>query len=116
MKYLCLVYIDETQFYALPPEEIERLYSNGENLALEFQESPTYIDANGLQPTTTAATVRVRGGHVTVTDGPFAETKEQLGGYLLLDVDNLDEAIRMASRIPSACHGSVEIRPVRELK
>jgi hypothetical protein len=80
-----------------------------------FRESGVLVAAEALQPVDTASTVRVRGGRVTVTDGPFAETKEQLAGFYLLDARDLNEAIQMAAKIPPAREGSVEVRPVREL-
>ena len=108
MKYLCLVYGEEKKFDAMPDEECvafdEELRSRGQCVASE-----------ALQPVETATTVRVRNGKVSVTDGPFAETKEQLAGFYLVDARDLNEAIQMASKVPPARVGSVEVRPIREL-
>lgn len=108
MKYLCLVYLEEQKLHAVADGECMAC-GNG------FRESGVLVAAEALQPVDTASTVRVRGGRVTVTDGPFAETKEQLAGFYLLDARDLNEAIQMAAKIPPAREGSVEVRPVREL-
>jgi len=108
MKYLCLVYLDEASLNAVPDSECRRC---GESL----RQSGHHIAAEALQPVHTATTVRVRNGKVAVTDGPFAETKEQLAGFYLVDAADLNEAIHLASKIPPARVGSVEVRPVREL-
>ena len=108
MKYLCLVYLEESKLHAVPDTECmacgEVLRKNGHHIAAE-----------ALQPVSTATTVRVRNGSVSVTDGPFAETKEQLAGFYLIDARDLNEAIRLAAKIPPARVGSVEVRPIREL-
>lgn len=108
MKYLCLVYLEEQKLHAVPDREC---FACGEG----FRKNGVLIAAEALQPTETATTVRVRNGKVSVTDGPFAETKEQLAGFYLVDARDLNEAIQMASKIPPAREGSVEVRPVREL-
>ena len=108
MKYLCLVYLEKEKLRAVPDSEC---MTCGDG----FRESGLLVAAEALQPVETAATVRVRGGKVSVTDGPFAETKEQLAGFYLLDARDLNEAIQMAAKIPPAREGSVEVRPVREL-
>lgn len=108
MKYLCLVYLEEQKLRAVADSECMAC-GNG------FRESGVLVAAEALQPVDTASTVRVRGGRTTVTDGPFAETKEQLAGFYLLDARDLNEAIQMASKIPPAREGSIEVRPVREL-
>jgi hypothetical protein len=108
MKYLCLVYLEKEKLRAVPDGEC---MSCGDG----FRKSGLMIAAEALEPAETAATVRVRGGKVSVTDGPFAETKEQLAGFYLLDARDLNEAIQMAAKIPPAREGSVEVRPVREL-
>jgi hypothetical protein len=108
VKYLCLVYLEEQKLHAVADSECMAC-GNG------FRESGALVAAEALQPVDTASTVRVRGGRVTVTDGPFAETKEQLAGFYLLDARDLNEAIQMAAKIPPAREGSVEVRPVREL-
>ncbi len=108
MKYLCLVYMDEKRLDAVPDRECK---AYGE----EITSSGHRIAAEALQSVHTATTVRVRNGKVSVTDGPFAETKEQLAGFYLIDASDLNEAIQLASRIPPARVGSIEVRPVREL-
>jgi hypothetical protein len=109
MKYLCLIYQDESVSQKLPKAEAEKIH--GEYLAFtdEIKKSGRLLGNNGLQPTQTATTVRVREGKVTTTDGPFAETKEQLGGYFLIEARDLDEEIQVAAKIPSARFGSIEV-------
>jgi hypothetical protein len=116
MKYLCLVYDDEKNLDAMSESELDGLV--GECLAVdeELRKSGHVIASEALEPVHTATTVRVRNGNVSVTDGPFAETKEQLGGFFLIDARDLNDAIQVASRIPSARLGSVEVRPVWELR
>jgi len=108
MKYLCLVYMEEKTLDAVPDSDCMAF---GEGL----RKSGRHIAAEALQRVETATTVRVRDGKVSVTDGPFAETKEQLAGFYLIDAQDLDEAIQVAAKIPPARVGSVEVRPVREL-
>ena len=108
MKYLCLVYLDEQNWSAVPDRECKAC---GEAL----RRGGHHIAAEALQPVHAATTVRVRNGKVAVTDGPFAETKEQLAGFYLVDAADLNEAIQLAAKIPPARAGSVEVRPVREL-
>jgi hypothetical protein len=108
MKYLCLVYLDEKMLNAVPDDECKAC---GDGL----RKSGHHIAAEALQSVHTATTVRVRNGQVSVTDGPFAETKEQLAGFYLIDATDLNEAIQLASKIPPARVGSVEVRPTREL-
>jgi hypothetical protein len=108
MKYLCLVYLDENKLDAVPDRECQAC---GESL----RQSGHHIAAEALQSVHTATTVRVRNGNVSVTDGPFAETKEQLAGFYLIDAKDLNEAIQLASKIPPARVGSIEVRPTREL-
>ena len=112
MKYMLLVYLDEQ---ALSEDEREHCYVESAQLAQELNSSKQYLDASPLHPIATATSVRVREGKRLVTDGPFAETREQLGGYYLIDAQNLDEAIRIAERIPPARFGTIEIRPVMEI-
>ncbi len=108
MKYLCLVYLEEQELHAVPDSDCKAC---GEGL----RKSGHHIAAEALQPVHTATTVRVRNGQVSVTDGPFAETKEQLAGFYLIDAKDLNEAIQLASKIPPARVGSIEVRPTREL-
>jgi hypothetical protein len=108
MKYLCLVYLEKDKLHAVPDRECAACGDG-------FRKSGVLVAAEALQPIETATTVRVRHGKVSITDGPFAETKEQLAGFYLFDARDLNEAIQMASKIPPAREGSIEVRPVREL-
>jgi hypothetical protein len=108
MKYVCLVYLEEQKLRAVPDSEC---VACGEG----FRNSGRLIAAEALQPVETATTVRVRNGKVSITDGPFTETKEHLAGFYLIEAKDLNEAIQMASKIPPAREGSIEVRPVREL-
>jgi hypothetical protein len=108
MKYLCLVYLEEQKLDAVPDSDC-MAYGD------ELRKSGHRIAAEALRPVHTATTVRVRDGRLSVTDGPFAETKEQLAGFYLIDAKDLNEAVALASKIPPARVGSVEVRPVREL-
>jgi hypothetical protein len=112
MKYMLLIYLDEQ---ALSETEREACYVESTQLAHKLKSSGQYLAANPLQPTVLATSVRVREGKRLVTDGPFAETHEQLGGYFIIDAKDLDEAIGIAARIPMARKGTVEIRPVIEI-
>ena len=112
MQYILLIYFDER---ALSVTEREACYVESQQLAYEIKSRGQYLAANPLHPTAMATSVRVRDGKRFVTDGPFAETREQLGGYFLIDAKNLDEAIGIAARIPMARQGTVEIRPVLEI-
>jgi hypothetical protein len=112
MKYMLLIYVDE---HALSETEREACYVESTQLAHEIKSSGQYLAANPLHPTSMATSVRVRDGKRFVTDGPFAETHEHLGGYFLIDAKDLDEAIGIAARIPMARKGTVEIRPVVDL-
>jgi hypothetical protein len=113
MKYLLLIYFDES-WGKLSLAERQRIYAGQTELAQELTTRGCYLGGHPLHPTSSATTVRVREGKRLLTDGPFTETREQLGGYMLIDVDNLDEAIAIAARGPVATVGSVEVRPVRE--
>jgi hypothetical protein len=113
MKYVCLVYFDERELNALPKKEIDALHAEAEAYVTEMRRREGFLAADALEPTDSAVTLRKRRGAVSVSDGPFAETKEQLGEVVLIDAPNLDEAIKVAARVPSARFGSVEIRPVR---
>ena len=112
MKYMLLIYGDE---HALDDATREACYGESAQVARDINASGKYLGASPLHPTATATSVRVRGGKRLVTDGPFAETREQLGGYYLIDANDLDEAIEIAERIPGARWGTVEIRPVMEI-
>lgn len=109
---MLLIYLDEQ---ALAEAERQECYQESTQLAHQLDQAGRYLGAAPLHPTATATSVRVRGGKRLVTDGPFAETHEQLGGYFLVDAGNLDEAIAIAARIPMARQGTVEVRPVVEI-
>ena len=115
MQYLCLIYEDEKEWQKMSKAETEKVIGEFQAYTQSVRKSGHYVGGNALQPTHTATTVRVRQGKVSTTDGPFAETKEQLGGYYLLQARDLNEAIQLASRIPGARLGSVEVRPVMEV-
>ena len=112
MRYLLTIYTDESRYATMTPEESGRLMAEYGAFGQEAQEAGVLLGGEGLQPTATATTVRVRDGETLFTDGPFAETREQLGGYYLLECADLDEATRWAARIPDARAGAVEVRPV----
>ena len=112
MKYMLLVYLDEQ---AMSDTEREHCYIESAQLAQDLSSTGKYLDASPLHPVATATSVRVRDGKRLVTDGPFAETREQLGGYYLIEAGDLDEAMGIAARIPPAKYGTVEIRPVLEI-
>ena len=112
MKYMLLIYADEQ---AWTESEREQCYGESTQLAHTLQAEQRYLGASPLQPVSTATSVKVRDGKRLVTDGPFAETREQLGGYFMVEAKNLDEAINIAGRIPGARKGTVEIRPLVEL-
>jgi len=112
MKYMLLIYGDE---HGLSETERQDCYVESTKLAHELHSNGQYLAANPLHPTSMATSVRVRNGKRLVTDGPFAETREQLGGYFLIDAKNLDEAIAVAAKIPIARKGTVEVRPVMEI-
>ncbi len=112
MKYMLLIYAGEK---VLSDEERQHCYEESTELCHELNSRHQFLGANPLQPVSTATTVRIREGKRLLTDGPFAETREQLGGYFLVDVKDLNEAISIASRIPAARWGTVEVRPVVEL-
>ncbi len=112
MKYMLLIYYDEQ---ALGEAERQQCFGESAQLAQELHSNGKYLGANPLHPTSSATSVRVRNHKRIVTDGPFAETHEQLGGYFLIDAKDLDEAIGIAARIPMALKGTVEIRPIVEI-
>jgi len=113
MKYMLLIYFNEQA--GLSETERQECYAESTQLAHQIQASGQYLGANPLHPTSMATSVRVRNGKRLVTDGPFAETREQLGGYFLIEANNLDEAIGIAARIPMARKGTVEVRPVIDI-
>ena len=113
MKYLLLIYMDE--LHAMDENERADCYTESAQLAQELHANGQYLGCNPLHPTATATSIRVRDGSPLVTDGPFAETREQLGGYFLIEAKDLDQAIDIAARLPGARHGTVEVRPVMEM-
>ena len=112
MKYLCLIYDDEKVMEAMPSAEQEAFMGEYFAFTEQVRASGQYLAGEALHPVHTATTVRIRNGRMSTTDGPFAETKEQLGGFYLIEARDLNEAIQVAARIPSARTGSVEVRPV----
>ena len=114
MQYLLLIYGDEKIWNSMSESAINKTMEAYVAYSKELAASGALRGGSELSPISTATTVRVRNGKALTTDGPFAETKEQLGGYYLIDVPNLDEAIKWAAKIPSAVHGSIEIRPQTE--
>jgi hypothetical protein len=112
MQYMCLIYDDENTWDNLPEDERNAVFGEYGSFTESIKGSGNYVAGDALQPTSTATTVRIRDGKTLVTDGPFAETKEQLGGYYLVEAKDVDEALKIAERIPSARYGSIEVRPV----
>ncbi len=115
MEYILLIYSSEADNKKRPEAETRQIYQEYMSFTEDLTKSGRNKGGNPLEPATTATTVRVRNGKTTVTDGPFAETKEQLGGYYLVEAKDIDEAISIAARIPGSKHGSIEVRPVRKL-
>lgn len=114
MKYLCLIYVDQGKWDALTPEEHRALAMETSLFNDELCASGRSLGCTRLQPIETASTVRVGAGGPIVIDGPYAETKEHLGGYVLLDARDMNDAIRLAAKFPPARHGCIEVRPVLE--
>jgi len=112
MQYLLLINDDENVWTSMPEDERNAVYAEYMTYTEELQSRGILVGANQLQPSDTATVVSVRNGETLTTDGPFAETKEVLGGYYLIDVDTLDEALEWAAKIPSARYGHIEVRPI----
>lgn len=112
MKYLCLIYENEKNWETMPQSDAEAIMKEYFAFTEDIRKNGKYVAGEALQPTPTATTVRVRNGKTSTTDGPFVETKEQLGGFYLIDAKDLNDAIQVAARIPSARLGSIEVRPV----
>lgn len=112
MEYMILIYADERAWAGLDEGQLKAAYGEYTNYTQDLIKAGVLKGGSELKPVSTATTVRVRGGKVLTTDGPFAETKEQLGGYYLIDVPDLDQAVRWASRCPGAKHGTCEVRPL----
>lgn len=115
MRYLCLIYLEEKKLDALSASEYDALVAESLAYDDELRRNGHYLESDALQPVEAATTLRVRNGRLSLTDGPFAETKEQLGGFLLIEARDLNEAIQVASKIPPGRLGSIEVRPVKEL-
>jgi hypothetical protein len=114
MKYMLLIHVNEQFWNELSEDDRQLFYMEYRKLIEQVTSSGKYIGSARLQPSASAASVRVRDGRRMVTDGPFAETREQLGGYFLVDVETADEAVAIAERIPAARHGTIEVRPVMD--
>lgn len=114
MKYILLIYHTEQSWSSLTEAERQSIYAEYGQFTQQIQASGHYLGGSELHPVSTATSVRVRDGKQLTTDGPFAETKEQLGGYYLVEAKNLDEAVSLAARIPSARVGTIEVRPLAE--
>jgi hypothetical protein len=112
MQYMLLIYGDQESWKSRSEEENGQIYQAYMQFTKDLQDSGAMVAGDALEPTPTATTVRVRNDETLTTDGPFEETKEQLGGYYLVDVGSIDEALEWAAKIPGARHGSVEVRPV----
>jgi hypothetical protein len=114
MKYLCLIYDDEKRLATMSKDEGDAFMGEYFAFTEGIKQSGHYLGGNALKPVSTATTIRSRAGKVSTTDGPFAETKEQLGGYYLIEARDLNDALQVAAKIPSARTGSVEVRPIEE--
>ena len=114
MRYLCLIYDEEKKLASMPKSESDAFMGEYFTFTEGIKKSGHYLGGEALQPVHTATTVRIRQGKMSTTDGPFAETKEQLGGYYLINARDLNDAMQVASKIPSARLGSVEVRPIME--
>ena len=114
MHYLLMIYSAESGSADATPEAGARMMAAYDAFTNEVKEAGAFVAGDGLQPTSTATTVRVRDGETLLTDGPFAETREQLGGYYLLECGDLDEAVRWAAKVPGAHYGCIEVRPVMD--
>jgi hypothetical protein len=115
MKYLCLIYSDESQWPKLAETDTQKMMAEYREFGDGIKASGHYIAGHRLEPTHTATTLRSRNGKLSTSDGPFAETKEQLGGFYMIEARDLNEAIQVASKIPGVRHGSVEVRPIAEV-
>src|SRR6478672_9657548 len=112
MRYLCLIYENEKNWATMSKDQSDAVTAEYGAYTQGIKDSGHYIGGNALQPTPSATTLRVRNGKVSTTDGPFAETKEQLGGYYLIEATDLNDAIQVSARIPGAKTGSIEVRPI----
>jgi hypothetical protein len=114
MKFLCLIYEDEKIWESMPQDEAGAMLGEYQSFTDDIAKSGHLVVGEALQPTSTAVTVRVRGGRTSKSDGAAVDTKEQLGGFYLLDAADMNEAVNLASRIPSVEHGSIEVRPIMD--
>jgi hypothetical protein len=114
MRYLCLIYEDEKMWQQLSEADMKEGMAEYNAFTENIKKSGNYVGGEALQPTNTATSVRVRNGKLSATDGPYVETKEQLGGYYLIQAKDLNDAVQVAARIPGARHGTVEVRPLME--
>lgn len=114
MKYMLLIYDEEKSFATMPPAEMGQLMADYRAFSEDLIKRGNHITSSQLQPATSATSIRIRDGKRMVTDGPFAETREQLGGYYVVEAKDLDEAIEIAARIPSAKIGTIEVRPLMQ--
>jgi hypothetical protein len=112
VKYLCLIYDEEKKFATMDKSDMDAMMSEYRQFGEDIKKSGNHVAGHQLQPVHTATTVRVRGGKISNTDGPFAETREQLGGFYMIEARDLNEALKIAARIPSAKTGSIEVRPI----
>lgn len=115
MKYLCLIYLNEEEMEAMPKHEMDALNARHLDFNEELRQSGHFIEAEALAPGRATAKIRVRKGNVGVTDGPYAESKELVAGFYLIEASDMEEAIAIASRFPSAPLGTIEVRPTRQL-
>jgi hypothetical protein len=115
MKYLCLIYGEERALAAMSKDESQAMFGEFVVFTQEIKASGHWVAGQRLKPVATATTVRIRGGKVSTIDGPFAETKEQLGGFYIVEARDLNEAIQIAARIPAARTGSIEVRPIHDM-
>lgn len=116
MKYLCLIYQDETMREKKAKAELDKIFAEYAAFTDDIKRNGHFVGGNALQSTHTATMVRVRNGKVSTIDGPFAETKEQLGGFYLVEAKDRDEAVQLAARIPAVRWGSIEVRPIMEIE
>ena len=116
MRYLCLIYDNEKSWETMPKDEADAVFGEYFSFTEGIKQSGHHLGGEALQPSQTATTVRVRNGKISTTDGPFAETKEQLAGFYLIEAQDLNEAIQIASKIPPARVGSIDVRPIRPIR
>jgi hypothetical protein len=114
MRYLCLIYEDEKAWQQMSEADMQKGMAEYNAFTNSIKKTGNYVGGEALQPTTSATSVRVRNGKISATDGPYVETKEQLGGYYLIQAKDLNDAVQVAARIPGARHGTVEVRPIME--